>query len=675
MVVAFGREICNYLNSSECREWLITNGIGGYGAGTVSGMLTRRYHGLMIAALNPPLNRTLLLTKLDETVGYDGQFFPIYTNRWADGKVDPEGFKHIQHFRLEGTIPVWDFACGDALLEKRIWMRIGENTTYVKYTLLRATKAMSLSIKVMVNHRDHHYNTHGNNANNFQIDIKWRSQGVEIRLFPDANPLYLFTQGSGEEEVMISRPGNPWHYGYDLAMERYRGMDWTEDHLHACTLHTTLTPGRALTVIASTKGDPNLDIMTELEAKRQKDRVLLEYKSPPVRRPDWISQLILAADQFIVDRTLKDGTPGKTIIAGYPWFGDWGRDTMISLPGLTLSTGRPDIARTILQTFSHYVDGGMLPNRFPEVGETPDYNTVDATLWYWDSIRAYFDHTLDIDLLAELFPVLDSIIDWHHQGTRYNIKVDPEDGLLYAGEPGSQLTWMDAKVGDWVVTPRVGKPIEVNALWYHALQIMIRIAKILDKPSHDYETWAKKTAEGFSRFWNPQTGYCYDVLDTPEGNDPSLRPNQIFAISLPQLGKGSYSCLLTRSQQRQVVDICSQKLLTSYGLRSLSPEDAKYQGVYGGDQLQRDGAYHQGTAWGWLQGPFALAHFYVYGDRSQAQSFLEPMADHLNNHGLGTLSEIFDGDPPMSARGCFAQAWTVAEVLRAWFELESDQRV
>lgn len=667
MVLAFGREICNYLNSSECREWLITNGIGGYGAGTVSGLLTRRYHGLMIAALKPPLNRTLLLTKLDETVSYDNQFFPIYTNRWADGKVNPEGFKHIEQFRLDGTIPVWNFACGDALLEKRIWMKQGQNTTYIQYTLLRATKAMSLSIKAMVNHRDHHYNTH---ANNYQIDIKSVSGGVEVSLPPKATPLYLFTQGNIDEEVMISTPGDPWYYGYDLAIERYRGMDCFEDHLHACTLHATLALGNSLTIIASTKADPHLNVPAELEAKHQSDSILLKHGSITPQTPEWISQLILAANQFVVDRTLKDQTPGKTIIAGYPWFGDWGRDTMIALPGLTISTGRTEVARTIIQTFAHYVDRGMLPNRFPEVGDTPDYNTVDATLWYFEAIRAYVDHTQDINLLKELFPILDSIIHWHHQGTRYNIHVDPTDGLLYAGEPGSQLTWMDAKVGDWVVTPRIGKPIEVNALWYHALQIMIRFAEKLDKPSQDYQTWAEKTAAGFSRFWNQEEGYCYDVLDTDDGNDASLRPNQIFAISLPQLGKVGYQCLLTQEQQRQVVDICGQKLLTSFGLRSLDPNDPKYQGVYGGDVLQRDGAYHQGTVWGWLIGPFVLAYFGVYGVGSQAKSFLQPMADHLKTHGVGTLSEIFDGDAPMSPRGCFAQAWTVGEVLRAWYELE-----
>jgi len=669
MILACGREICGYLDASESREWLMTNGIGGYAAGTVGGLLTRRYHGLLIATLNPPLSRTLLMTKLDETASYGDRFFPLYTNRWADGKVDPEGFKQIERFTLDGTIPVWNFACGDALLEKRIWMKQGENTTYVQYTLHRATQPMSLAIKAMVNHRDHHYNTHGND--DWQLGIESISGGVQIRAFPTATPLYLFARGAADEEVLISTPGNPWYYGYDLAVERYRGMDCFEDHLHAVTFHITLEPGRSLAVIASTEPDPNPDVAAELEARYHHDFRLFQNSPVAEQTPDWIRQLVLAADQFIVDRTGPDGTPGKTVIAGYPWFGDWGRDTMIALPGLTLSTGRADVARTILKTFARYVARGMLPNRFPEVGDTPDYNTVDATLWYFEAIRTYFDLTEDETLLAELFPVLDSIIHWHCQGTRYDIHLDREDGLLYAGEPGLQLTWMDAKVGDWVVTPRVGKPVEVNALWYHALQIMVRFGRRLGKPTEDYENLAKRTATGFSRFWNDELGYCYDVLDTPEGNDASLRPNQIFALSLSQLGERGYPPLLTPERQRRVVDVCAQKLLTSYGLRSLSPDDPKYRGVYGGDLVERDGAYHQGTVWGWLIGPFALAHFGVYGDRNLARSFLEPMADHLRTHCLGTLSEIFDADAPMSPRGCFAQAWTVAEVVRAWFELEN----
>jgi len=353
---------------------------------------------------------------------------------------------------------------------------------------------------------------------------------------------------------------------------------------------------------------------------------------------------------------------------------------MIALPGMTICTGRWFIARSILRTFARYVDRGMLPNRFPDAGGAPEYNTVDATLWYFEAIRAYIDATGDDELLTELWPTLCEIVDWHIKGTRYNIRVDPDDGLIYAGETGVQLTWIDAKVGDWVVTPRIGKPIEISALWYNAIQAMVSFAQKLGKPDYEYQQLADRTAAGFTRFWNGSTGYCYDVLDGPDGHDGSLRPNQIFAVSLPldlsaeKLRVNEthrYKPLLTADQRRGVVDACAQQLLTSVGLRSLSPEDAQYRGEYAGDLLQRDRAYHQGTVWGWLMGPFVLAHLDVYKDPAQARELLEPMAHHLLAGGIGSLGEIFDGDAPHSPRGCTAQAWTVAEVLRAWLAIQN----
>jgi predicted glycogen debranching enzyme len=366
-----------------------------------------------------------------------------------------------------------------------------------------------------------------------------------------------------------------------------------------------------------------------------------------------------------VHRRLPADAEGKSVIAGYPWFSDWGRDTMISLPGLTLVTNRRDVAARILVTFAHHVREGMVPNRFPDEGQAPEYNTVDATLWYLEAIRAYHAMTGDDDLVRRLFPTLEEIIDWHRRGTRYQIHADPADGLLYAGQDGVQLTWMDAKVDDWVVTPRVGKPVEINALWYNALGTMAEFARHLERPAHLYSDLAAHAAEGFARFWNEAAGYCYDLIDGPTGNDPALRPNQLFAVSLP------YSPL-TPAQQRAVVDVCARHLLTSHGLRSLDPGDPAYvaasAGHYGGDRRQRDAAYHQGTAWGWLIGPFVSAHLRAYGNRALARSFLQPLLRHLADHGVGSLSEIFDGDAPFTPRGCFAQAWTVAEVLRAWHE-------
>jgi glycogen debranching enzyme len=488
-----------------------------------------------------------------------------------------------------------------------------------------------------------------------------------------------------------------WYYNFSLEVERYRGLSDREDHLHAATFHLTLHPGETVTIVASTDPHASLNGSAVFKLRQTYEQRLLSlWKSNrPIGAkdaPPWIRRLVLAADQFVVNRSVTrlplPGTAkqpsepvdaeetlpepevlhGKTIIAGYPWFSDWGRDTMISLPGLTLTTGRSDVARSILRTFASYVSQGMLPNRFPDVGEEPEYNTVDATLWYFEAIHQYYLATQDDDLLAELFPVLAEMIDWHCRGTRYNIHLDPADGLLYAGTPETQLTWMDVKVGDWVVTPRLGKPIEVNALWYNALRTIAKIARRLGKPHQEYDAIADRTLARFDRFWNGDLGYCYDVLDTPDGNDASLRPNQIFAVSLPESP-------LTEAQQRSVVDVCGRSLLTSHGLRSLSSDHPNYRGRYGGTPQQRDGAYHQGTVWGWLLGPFVRAHFRVYRNPVQARQFLEPMANHLSAHGIGSLSEIFDGDPPFHPRGCFAQAWTVAEVLLAWAAIEQiDER-
>jgi predicted glycogen debranching enzyme len=368
---------------------------------------------------------------------------------------------------------------------------------------------------------------------------------------------------------------------------------------------------------------------------------------------------VLAADQFVARRPLPDEPDGMTIIAGYHWFGDWGRDTMIALPGLALATGRPELAVRVLRTFARFLDQGMLPNRFPDHGEQPEYNTVDATLWWIEAIRATHAATGDDALLRDLFPALESVVDWHRRGTRYGIGEDPVDGLLRAGEAGVQLTWMDARVGDWVVTPRMGKPVEINALWYNALRALAGFARRLRRPAAPWDAAADRVGAAFGRFWYERGGHCYDVLEGPAGDDPALRPNQLLAVALPESP-------LPAERQRRVVEVCARHLLTSFGLRSLSPSEASYCGRCEGDQHARDGAYHQGTVWGWLLGPFALAHARVHGDRDAARTFLEPMAHHLEDHGVGSIAEVFDGDAPFAPRGCIAQAWSVAETLRAW---------
>lgn len=662
MGINFGREVCGDLDQAAMREWLVTNGTGGYASGTIAGLLTRRYHGLLIAALKPPLGRTLMLVKLDDTALYGDRFYPLHTNRWADGTIGPHGYRHVEQFALEASIPTWHYACADALLSKRLWMHPGANTTYVHYQLLRATQPLTLTLKAMVNYRDHHSNTQGHG---WRLTIVPAENGVYVSAFPEAAQLYLT---SDRAEVTAA---HDWYYGFDLTAERDRGLIDRDDHLHAATFQATLQPGESLTLVASTERKLERDGEAALKIRRAYEHKLLSlwHSNRPVdpkEIPAFADRLVLAADQFIVQRSTPEEPHGKTIIAGYPWFSDWGRDTMISLPGLTLATGRPDVARSILRTYARHVNQGMIPNRFPDAGELPEYNTVDATLWFFEAVRAYYGVTADDDLVQELFPVLADIVDWHCRGTRYNIHLDPADGLLYAGETGVQLTWMDAKVGDWVVTPRIGKPIEVNALWYNALRTIAKLARSVGKPHQEYEAMADRILARFSRFWHPELGYCYDVLDSPAGDDASLRPNQLFAVSLPESP-------LAAVQQKGVVDVCGRTLLTSHGVRSLDPNHPDYQGNYGSDQRQRDGAYHQGTVWGWLIGPFVLAHLRVYGDPVKARQFLEPMANQFYTHGIGTLSEIFDGDAPMKPQGCIAQAWTIAEVLRAWLATEIEK--
>jgi len=654
--IEFGREICGALGIAEQREWLVTNGIGGYASGTVSGNLTRRYHGYLVGALHPPLGRSLLVANLEETASYDGRDYPLATNRWVSGAVEPKGYLHVESFGLEGTTPVWRFALAGALLEKRVWMRPGENTTYVQYSLLRGSGPVRLAIKALVNYRDFHSTTH---AGNWQMRIEFVEHGVQITAFDGAIPFYLLTADAEFESK------HEWYRDYFLPMERYRGLDDREDHLLASTASLELGVGRSATLVLTTNARTDLDGTRALAEHVERERsFFLKWRESDAQgesvAPAWVRKLILAADQFVVKRSLPEQPEGRSIIAGYHWFGDWGRDTMIALPGLTLTTGRPEIAKKILLAFARYADSGMLPNNFPDAGGSPEYNAVDAALWYFEAVRQYFEAAKDTETIAKLYPVLDQIINAYLKGTRYHIHVDEADGLVYAGEDGVQLTWMDAKVGDWVVTPRIGKPVEVNALWYNALQTMAKFARIVGKPAEDFQKLAAMVQKSFPKFWNPAAGCCYDVIDDPHlGNDSSLRPNQIFAVSLPE-------SLLSPEQQKAVVDVCARRLLTSHGLRSLAQEEREYQGHYGGGPRERDAAYHQGTVWGWLMGPFVLAHLHVYGDRKAAQSFLEPLGLQIFSHGLGSLGEIYDGDAPFTPRGCIAQAWTVGEVLRAW---------
>jgi predicted glycogen debranching enzyme len=659
--IKFGREVCGNLEAAEAREWIVTNGIGGFASGTIAGCPTRRYHGLLVAALQPPVGRFQLVTGLDEIVRYAGAEYPLATHQWSSGAVDPKGFLNIEAFRLEGMTPVWTYALADALLEKRVWMRHGENTTYVEYTLVRATAAIDMEWKALVNYRDFHASTH---AGDWRMQIVPVDNGVRVTAFDAATPFYLLSAAATCE------PRHEWYRDWFLPVEGERGLDDREDYLFAALFRTKLKVGGSVTFVATTESGTGLDGAAAREQSVEREAQVFESwraenEKVPGKFPSWLPQLVLAADQFIVKRSLPQHPDGRSIIAGYHWFGDWGRDAMIALPGLSLATGRADIARQILLAFSEYVDGGMLPNNFPDAGGKPQYNTVDAALWFFEAVRQYFAATQDGRTLLQLFPVLGEMIDAHVKGTRYDIHVDPADGLLYAGVPGVQLTWMDAKVGDWVVTPRIGKAVEVNALWINALATMAEFARLLARPGDGYEKLSTKAQKNFQKFWNEERGCCFDVIDVPGlGNDAALRPNQLLGVSLPVSP-------LTDDQQKAVVDVCAQHLLTSYGLRSLAAGEPGYHSHYMGGPRDRDAAYHQGTVWGWLLGPFVLAHLRVYGDRDEAMRFLEPLGISVHMYGLGTLGEIFEGEAPFMPHGCIAQAWTVGEVLRAMREIRS----
>jgi 4-alpha-glucanotransferase len=658
--IRFGRAICGDLAQAERREWWLTNGLGAYAAGTIAGSLTRRYHGLLVAPLQPPLGRHLVLAKADATLHDGEREWPLFTNRWASGAVAPQGHLHLQSFRLEGRMPVWRFALGDALVEQRVWMEPGAHTTYIAWRLVALlpddTRTRQLRAKILVNGRDHHGSTR---PGDFHPRLEVQQDQWQVT-YPQGWKVYFQAPGG------TFRPEPVWIENFDLPLERERGLHPIDAHLCIGEAQFTLVPGEWAGIVTSLQEDASPSLPEAMERFKAHDRAVLKrarkqaLEFPAV--PAWIEQLVLAADSFVCARPLPDVPDGESVIAGYPWFGDWGRDTMIALPGLTLATGRHASARRILETFARFVDEGMLPNVFPGAGERAEYNTVDAALWYLEAWRAYVEGTADRHALAKAFPVLEAIVDWHRRGTRYRIGMDSADGLLHAGEPGVQITWMDAKIGDWVVTPRIGKPVEINALWYNALCAMDAFARMLHRDGTPYRDLAERVRLAFQRFVKPEAG-LRDVLDGPAGDDGTVRPNQIFAVSLAHSPLG-------RQEQRRVVVECARELLGSYGLRSLAPTHPEYRPRYQGGVWERDSAYHQGPLWGWLLGPFALALYRVFDDPLAAQQVLEPVRDHLFDAGLGTVSEIFDGDAPHAPRGAPAQAWSVACVLEAWWRLE-----
>jgi predicted glycogen debranching enzyme len=651
-LVAFGRSICGDLASGLRREWLVTNGLGGYASGTIAGALTRSYHGLLVAALEPPVARTVLVAALDERVTYDGETWSLSTHEFGEGIAEPAGYRNLSAFHLDGALPVWTFAIADALIERRVWMAYGRNTTYVSLRLVRGSLPCAFEIIPLVTCRSFHALSRSV-EHAFDIDVQERgavvtSDATQFRITSDRADFF---------------PGGAWWWNFHFRQETARGLSDTGDLFAIGSFSATLQPGETLTLVLSTELDgPGLEARQSLSQARARQNGLLKQAEAVGSHPV-IQQLVLAADQLIVSRPMPDDPDGRSVIAGYHWFNDWGRDTMIALPGLCLSTGRASEADAILRTFARFVDRGLLPNNFPDqAGVIPGYNTADATLWYVLAIAACARETGDDRLVRDLLPVLVDIIEHHRVGTRYHIAVDPSDGLLRAGEPGVQLTWMDAMVGDWVVTPRIGKPVEINALWYNVLRTVsaLLVQRGDREQGEAFDALATQTRESFlRRFRRRDSAHLADVVDGPDGDDWSVRPNQVFALSL------SYP-LIEGAEARAVLDAIGRELLTDFGLRSLSPGDPAYRGTYGGDQVQRDGAYHQGPVWGWLLGPYAEARYRLDGNREEALRLLLPIQDHLRDAGLGSVSEIFEGDAPHRPDGCVAQAWSIAELLRVW---------
>jgi predicted glycogen debranching enzyme len=649
-MIQFGRDICTDLNAASRREWLETNGIGGFASSTIIGLNTRRYHGLLTAATTPPVGRMLLLSKLEETLVVDGQRFELSANQYP-GVIHPQGYRYLKGFRLE-PFPIATYEVGGVEIEKAVFMIHGENSTVVEYVVKGEAKgSVILELRPLIAFRDYHSTTHENPA----LDATLHTAPGEVAVTPYPGLPTLHVAHDADGVV----PEADWYRSFEYAVERERGLDWVEDLFHPCTLQVDLSHRSQVAVIASTQSHDIRRVAAYRRAEISR-RAALQTKAPA--DTPLVRLLTAAADQFIVARGEQ-----QTVIAGYHWCSDWGRDTMIALPGLTLTTGRADVARRIVLECARHIDRGMLPHRFPDAGEQPEYNTVDATLWFFEAIRAFWRHTGDVALVqGTLYPVLNDIISRHLRGTRYGIHVDA-DGLLAAGEEGVQLTWMDARVGGREVTPRRGKPVEVQALWYNALCTMAELARACGDEARrkQYDDLAAQAQRSFNRlFWNAAAGCLYDAVDGDQ-RDASIRPNQLFAVSLP------YS-MLAPDQAKRVIAVVERDLLTPVGLRSLSPHDPKYRGRCEGDPGSRDGAYHQGTVWPWLMGPFITAYLKVHGRsaevREQASTWLNAFCTHLSDAGLGQISEIFDGDAPHQPRGCIAQAWSVAELLRVTVE-------
>ena len=655
-------------------EWIVTNGLGGYASSTMAGVTTRRYHGMLVAALPNPLGRTVMLNHLGEKVSFDGHSTSLNSEERVAGRVDPDVAERFASVRLEAGLPVWEYAWMGMRVEKRVMMPHQQNTVYVCYRLLDGPDAVKLELMPAVHFRGYEEPVgtlqSAPNQTSYSMGV---SRGMHILSAKNGFPSLQMLIVGDESHRFIADERITSEFLYPVEESRgyeFRGTLWTPGHFEA-----TLTRGDAITLIASVESEDVMRALSAQEApshEHERRRRLIHAAAPAAQEPTG-AELVLAADQFIITpigrtvdaaRAAALGNEIRTVIAGYHWFTDWGRDTMISLEGLTLVTGREREAGYILRAFAHYVRNGLIPNMFPDGSNEGLYHTADATLWFFHAVDRYLWYTNDESMLIHLLPTMMDIVEHHVEGTRFGIGVDPGDGLLCQGAEGYQLTWMDAKVDGWVVTPRRGKAVEINALWFNALRLLqgwleqVRgvgaAAPIRARADRAYESFNK-------RFWMPSEGYLYDVIDGDDSSCNALcRPNQILAISLDHP-------VLDRTHWQSVLDVVEQRLLTPVGLRSLAPDEPEYKKRYFGDLRARDAAYHQGTVWAWLIGPWIDAWLKVHpDDRTGARRYLNGCIDALGAFGLGTIGEIFDAEPPYTPRGCIAQAWSVAEVLRCW---------
>lgn len=644
----FGKSFWKTSEQGIQREWLLTNGIGGFSCSTIIGMNSRRYHGLLIASLNPPVERHLILSSISEMVLINNKEY--YLHSFMTPNFTAHGEYYLETFTFN-EIPKFQYRIGSMRIEKKVCLRYGKNQVAVVYKIKNAVNC-KIQLTPLINFRNYHYLSQSRFMN-FSTEISDKT--MFITPFNMDRQIYIVCSDGKAVK------NHCFFYNMDYAYEHERGLNGTEDHYIPGYYDIEVNEGedKTITFICSFNEPFDLldgEIIIEEEVRRQKN-ILSE-----INGDEFLRKLVLAADNFIVQR---NSTNSKSVIAGYPWFTDWGRDTMIALTGLTLATKRYKDARDILYTFAKYEKDGLIPNVFLDGDNEPAYNTVDAALWFFQAVYNYIQYTGDIKFVKEeLLTVLKRIINAYKQGTAFNIKMD-KDFLISAGSEYTQLTWMDAKVGDWVVTPRHGKAVEINSLWYNAVMIMSHILENVGENNNDYVKLSENIKKNFLElFWNEQEGCLYDVVNE-YGRDGKIRPNQILAVSLsfPVLS-GKYA--------KSVVDTVYQKLYTAHGLRTLYHNDPAYRGVYIGDQYQRDGAYHQGTVWVWPLGQFITAYAKVYREEKNLaetlKSFFLPFHDHLKDACIGNISEIFDGNEPLIARGSFAQAWSVSEILRSYVE-------